>query len=252
MLLFWKNPGRAGKTRVANDGLRGACRHGGAQVSKYLKGHLHALIENSKEEDVPVVIRAYRALGGYLRRYRGGPLSRFRDPPDVEHGRQGIGLDELAVVAFLKASSSPAFTFLSVYSNLPGPLGRSRGPRRRLRRESRLRRHRRPPPLTRHPPFRPLLRLLPHLPHHRPRRRYPRPPRLYLLRPRQSPDGEPPPRLAHRERAAPPERDGHRHGLVRRVEMGRDAGEYERGGGSGVQDARGDSGARRAFGGHQG
>ncbi|KAK4703836.1 protein phosphatase PTC6, partial [Phenoliferia sp. Uapishka_3] len=77
--------------------------HGGDQVSKYLRDHLHGLLESSVEGDVVRVIKEYRGLGGYLKRYRGGPLARFRDPPDVEFGRQGIGLDELAVLAFLKA-----------------------------------------------------------------------------------------------------------------------------------------------------
>ena len=85
--------------------MRRSGSHGGDQVSKYLRANLHSLLEESAEAEVPKIIKEYRALGGYLRRYRGGPLARFRDPPDVEHGRQGIGLDELAVLAFLKVSS---------------------------------------------------------------------------------------------------------------------------------------------------
>ncbi|KAM0750570.1 protein serine/threonine phosphatase 2C [Meredithblackwellia eburnea MCA 4105] len=79
--------------------------HGGPLVSKYLKTHLHSLIEESQEAEVLKVVKDYRAIGGYLRRYRGGPLSRFRHSPveEPEHTRQGIGLDEMAVLGFLKA-----------------------------------------------------------------------------------------------------------------------------------------------------
>lgn len=76
-------------------------------MSRYLAQHLPTLIESAVSEAIPGVIKAYRALGGYLKRYRGGPLERFREPelPD-EHGRREIALDEMAVLSFLQADTA--------------------------------------------------------------------------------------------------------------------------------------------------
>ncbi|GAA5856760.1 hypothetical protein JCM9279_006105 [Rhodotorula babjevae] len=80
--------------------------HGGDYTSKYLASSLDSLLEASTSPDqIPPVIDEYRALGGYLKRYRGGPLDRFRPESDeyVEH--KGMALDEVAVLAFLKADN---------------------------------------------------------------------------------------------------------------------------------------------------
>ncbi|GAA6056940.1 hypothetical protein JCM3770_007154 [Rhodotorula araucariae] len=80
--------------------------HGGDETAKYLASSLDALIEASTSPaEIPPVIDAYRALGGYLKRYRGGPLDRFRrgSAAFVEH--KGMALDEMAVLAFLKADT---------------------------------------------------------------------------------------------------------------------------------------------------
>jgi protein phosphatase PTC6 len=71
-------------------------------VSDYLHKHLHAKLEECKVEDIPSTIDAYRSLGGYLKRYRGGPLERFREPDSDTNDIKGIALDEAAVLAFLE------------------------------------------------------------------------------------------------------------------------------------------------------
>jgi protein phosphatase PTC6 len=77
-------------------------RHGGSEVSKYLKENLHELVQEAKVTEIPDVIRKYRGLGGYLRRYRGGPLNRFREPEGEDNDLKGITLDEMCVLAFLQ------------------------------------------------------------------------------------------------------------------------------------------------------
>ncbi|KAI5475312.1 hypothetical protein MNV49_001654, partial [Pseudohyphozyma bogoriensis] len=82
--------------------------HGGNKVSFYLRDHLHQLLEDSKEDQIKDVVDEYRAIGGYLKRYRGGPLSRFSAKErDLETTtRKGaLALDEMAVLAFLKADT---------------------------------------------------------------------------------------------------------------------------------------------------
>lgn len=56
---------------------------------------------------IPKVIKEYRAHGGYLRRYRGGPLERFREPIDDGNrdDRLSMGLDEITALAFLQVRS---------------------------------------------------------------------------------------------------------------------------------------------------
>lgn len=48
--------------------------HGGIEASEYLKDHLDSIVEDCEAEEIPEVIRAYRQLGGYFRRFRGGLL----------------------------------------------------------------------------------------------------------------------------------------------------------------------------------
>lgn len=54
--------------------------------------------------DIPKAIDAYRALGGYLKRYRGGPLGRFRLGEDEVERHKALGLDEMCVLAFLQVN----------------------------------------------------------------------------------------------------------------------------------------------------
>jgi protein phosphatase PTC6 len=83
-----------------------AGRHGGSSVSAFLRKSLPALVEASNAADIPTAIDAYRALGGYLKRYRGGPLGRFRIGEDEVERHKALGLDEMCVLAFLQVSST--------------------------------------------------------------------------------------------------------------------------------------------------
>lgn len=85
-------------------------RHGGAEVSKHLQASLHTKIQDSLPDSIPKVVHDYRALGGYLRRYRGGPLSRYREPAGEENDRR-MGLDEMCVLAFLRKFTFPSLSF---------------------------------------------------------------------------------------------------------------------------------------------
>ncbi|GAA5917877.1 hypothetical protein JCM5296_000804 [Sporobolomyces johnsonii] len=80
--------------------------HGGAETSSFLRSNLHSLVECARGDDIPSTIDAYRSLGGYLKRYRGGPLDRFRKGSAAYNERKGIALDELAVLAFLQADNA--------------------------------------------------------------------------------------------------------------------------------------------------
>lgn len=81
-------------------------------VSKFLKEHLHSILEDCTQAEIPTVVDQYRALGGYLKRYRGGPLNRFRDEQEKE---RSIGLDEMCVLAFLKVSFASQLDTLLQY-----------------------------------------------------------------------------------------------------------------------------------------
>lgn len=81
--------------------------HGGAQTSKYLSTSLAPLLEQARPAHIPEVVDQYRSLGGYLKRYRGGTLHRFRREEQEEEEQsqgymRGMGLDEMAVLAFLQ------------------------------------------------------------------------------------------------------------------------------------------------------
>ncbi|GAA5873139.1 hypothetical protein JCM16303_006954 [Sporobolomyces ruberrimus] len=79
--------------------------HGGSQSSKYLQRKLHNLIECATSENIAPIIDEYRQLGGYLKRYQGGILERFRKESENYNERKGISLDEMSVLAFLQADT---------------------------------------------------------------------------------------------------------------------------------------------------
>ncbi|GAA6007307.1 hypothetical protein JCM10207_001580 [Rhodosporidiobolus poonsookiae] len=85
--------------------------HGGAQTSRFLSTRLPSLLESARPSAIPQAVDAYRNLGGYLKRYRGGPLERFRKETVEEEERRapghrrGMGVDEMAVLAFLQADN---------------------------------------------------------------------------------------------------------------------------------------------------
>ncbi|GAA6018856.1 hypothetical protein JCM8202_002261 [Rhodotorula sphaerocarpa] len=96
-------PGQEKRRQVACFGVFDG--HAGNRVSHYLRDSLAELIETSSVDQIPAVIDEYRSLGGYLKRYRGGPLDRFRkDSPEYSDWK-GMALDDLAVLAFLKADN---------------------------------------------------------------------------------------------------------------------------------------------------
>lgn len=55
--------------------------HGGSKVAQYLSSNLHAHILSARQDNLEPIMTAYRDLGGYLRRYRGGILSDFVSQP---------------------------------------------------------------------------------------------------------------------------------------------------------------------------
>ena len=81
-------------------------RHGGSQSSKFLQQKLHQLLESATAETIPATIDEYRGIGGYLKRYQGGILERFRKESENYNERVGISLDEMSVLAFLQVSLS--------------------------------------------------------------------------------------------------------------------------------------------------
>ncbi|KAK4047524.1 Protein phosphatase 2C 6 [Microbotryomycetes sp. JL221] len=80
--------------------------HGGGQVSKYLSHNLAQLLEQCKVEDIPIEIDKYRKQGGYLRRYRGGPLERFHAKSGELPDQKTLSLDEMCVLMFLQADNA--------------------------------------------------------------------------------------------------------------------------------------------------
>ncbi|GAA5911241.1 hypothetical protein JCM6882_004073 [Rhodosporidiobolus microsporus] len=97
--------------------------HGGAQTSKYLASSLAPTLEQARQKDIPQAVDEYRSLGGYLKRYRGGPLERFRKAALEEEERtqghmRGMGLDEMAILAFLQADNH-------IISSPPDDFGKS-------------------------------------------------------------------------------------------------------------------------------
>ncbi|BGP13459.1 Protein phosphatase 2C 6 [Rhodosporidiobolus nylandii] len=84
--------------------------HGGSPTSQYLSHSLPSLIESARARDIPAEIDAYRAQGGYLRRYRGGVLERFR-AEKVQEAKErgdfvrGMSAGEMAALGFLKADN---------------------------------------------------------------------------------------------------------------------------------------------------
>lgn len=82
-------------------------RHGGKDVSSYLRDHLHVLIESATPNDIGEVISYTMSHGGYFKRFRGGALARW-----TKHGQEppaegsGMTLDERLTLAFLKVAQS--------------------------------------------------------------------------------------------------------------------------------------------------
>ncbi|PLW18754.1 hypothetical protein PCANC_08788 [Puccinia coronata f. sp. avenae] len=67
--------------------------HGGTDSAEFLANNLPRIIEQSHPDDIPNVIRTYRSIGGYFRRFRGGFLEEiarqvYDHPPKSDHPHQ--------------------------------------------------------------------------------------------------------------------------------------------------------------------
>jgi hypothetical protein len=74
--------------------------HGSNQVSNYLRDNLHSLVENADAKDVARVVSAYKAFGGYLKRFKGGILQDLADG----RGDGQLSFAQRTFLAFLQAS----------------------------------------------------------------------------------------------------------------------------------------------------
>lgn len=93
--------------------------HGGADSAQYLAEHLPRILEESLPSDIPQVIRNYRSIGGYFRRFRGGfleeiaqqvyPTTHHQTQNQADHRERGdekevvMGVDERLSLSFLLA-----------------------------------------------------------------------------------------------------------------------------------------------------
>lgn len=84
-------------------------RHGGKEVSKYLKENLHSLLETVQPDSIGDTVQwMVNTHEGYYRRWRGGRLQRWTrfsqsNLPDLG---SGMTLEERITLAFLEVSPS--------------------------------------------------------------------------------------------------------------------------------------------------
>ncbi|KAI5898413.1 protein serine/threonine phosphatase 2C [Schizophyllum commune H4-8] len=76
--------------------------HGGSAVSQYLRQELHSLFENVNPSIVPELFRWIREIGGYFKRYNGGPLEPWTHDDELAHGP--FDLEARATAAFFEAN----------------------------------------------------------------------------------------------------------------------------------------------------
>lgn len=78
-------------------------RHGGQEVSGYLRDNLHRLTENASRSDIPDILSFTQSYGGYFKRWRGGALQRWTkhslSEPATE--RSVFSMEERLTLAFL-------------------------------------------------------------------------------------------------------------------------------------------------------
>ncbi|TFY78880.1 hypothetical protein EWM64_g5134 [Hericium alpestre] len=79
--------------------------HGGSTVSQYLRQELHGLFESVNKSHIPEIYAWIKELGGYFKRYNGGPLA-----PWISDGPESLQEMDLAARATL--------TFFEVDRNL--------------------------------------------------------------------------------------------------------------------------------------
>ncbi|OAV89003.1 hypothetical protein PTTG_02320 [Puccinia triticina 1-1 BBBD Race 1] len=104
--------------------------HGGTDSAEYLSKNLSRIIEESQPSDIPKVIRKYRSIGGYFRRFRGGFLEEiaqevYDPPPTPDDGKTArkegaqdekkqppvMGVDERLSLSFLLADQQLITSF---------------------------------------------------------------------------------------------------------------------------------------------
>lgn len=77
-------------------------RHGGPAVSGYLRQELHGLFESVHPSMIPELFAWIKELGGYFRRYKGGPLLPWIDGSNHAHPK--LDLEARAAAAFFEVS----------------------------------------------------------------------------------------------------------------------------------------------------
>lgn len=82
--------------------------HGGRQVSQFLQHKLAALVESVTPADIQPVVESTVELGGYFRRWRGGPLRRFTEWTLGERAGENdlLTIEERLTLAFLKVGTA--------------------------------------------------------------------------------------------------------------------------------------------------
>lgn len=82
------------------------CRHGGQEVSTYLKENLHKLTEEATRSQIPDIIAFTQTHGGYFKRWRGGALQRWTKHSLSEPAtdRSVLTMEERLTLAFLSVS----------------------------------------------------------------------------------------------------------------------------------------------------
>ena len=68
------------------------CRHGGSTVSQYLRQELHGLLESADKSHIPEMYQYIKELGGYFKRFDGGPLAPWVKPrpPSADAGEMDL------------------------------------------------------------------------------------------------------------------------------------------------------------------
>ncbi|THH10927.1 hypothetical protein EW145_g997 [Phellinidium pouzarii] len=74
--------------------------HGGQAVSLYLHQNLHGIFESVDKAHIPEVFAWTKELGGYFKRFKGGPLQPWLAQPP---SKQEMDLEARATLAFLEA-----------------------------------------------------------------------------------------------------------------------------------------------------
>ena len=80
-------------------------RHGGKDVSNYLRDNLHALVESVTPDKIGSVVKwTIDTHGGYFKRWRGGHLQRWTrwSTAPVTNESSGMAIEERLTLAFLQ------------------------------------------------------------------------------------------------------------------------------------------------------